>query len=458
MDTTRKATVGIVVVAALVFTSSFAWEYMTSSRWPTQELGYTSAGDGFYQLAWDSEGELQLAYIGVYGPYYALLYGQRVGGEWDLTCLSYLSWDHEGASIALDSQDRVYVCTSLYKPVMNLYGQHILFATNAGGEWESEMINITGYPSSAKVAIDAQDNVHLIYSRDTGQSTVNMNSSIIDMIRTPQGWDSTILKESYIPYRVFSIDDVDSRPDGSIGMIYTTYDLLGWDTIISWQLNYSVISNGELTDATVIPNLGGYPGEKSLCHDASGNAYISAYRSKGDNYSLCYFTNADGDWESEDVAYGGNEKGYGTGVAITVDSDGDIHMGYFVEDYDGETANHTVRYCTNADGAWKVQILDDCQGWSWEESIAIATDESRDVHVVYYQKVRIPDSGETSVTVYVTSQLDPDRFEYALYDSGLRTALVGFVAVAVVGLIMHRRRKRREHQEWMDVTGLHEDR
>ena len=369
----------VVSVAALVFAASLAYEIVVRSGWTAPELGYTPAEDGFYQLAWNSEGNLRLAYLGAYGPYYALLYGERTDGEWSITSLSQLTYEHDGASLALDSQGKAYVCTHAYDPVpfMNL-GPHIVFATNAGGEWETEVINTTGYCTASEVALDAEDRAHLIYSQDSYQSTVDPNSSIVDMTWSPEGWTNTTLKETHLSYRVFNIQDVDRRPDGSIGMIYTTYDLASWSDVLSHRLNYTVISGGELiVDYTIVPSLDNYTGVKSLCHDSAGNAHVGAYVKNDDNYSLCYLTNAGGEWTETSIAYGGNTKWFGTGTGITVGSDGSIHVGYFVQDYDGVVANHTVRYCTNADGSWKVRILDDCQGWYMKESIAVAIDEDR---------------------------------------------------------------------------------
>ncbi|MDQ1371825.1 MAG: hypothetical protein QG582_740 [Candidatus Thermoplasmatota archaeon] len=457
METKRRAAAIVVSVAVLVFLSSFTYEVVANSGWQAQELGFTPTGDGFYQMEWNSKGELQLAYLGSYGPYYALLYGQRVEGEWNLTYLSRLFYEHEGASLALDSQDRACVCTSSYDSVMNVIGPHIVFATNFGGIWECQVINVTDHPSSAKVAVDAQDRVHLLYSRDTYQSTLNPNSSIVDMTQTTDGWNSTVLKESNTPYVFYSIVDVDRRPDGSIGMIYKTSDWLAWDQVASRRLNYSIVSSGSIVvDTPIIASLDNYSGEMSLCHDSEGTAYISGYRKNGEVYNLCYHTNAGGEWMSKDVAYSGGCVMYGMGTAISVSADGSIHMGYFAEDYDGTVANHTVRCCTNAGGTWNVRVIDDCNGWSGGESIAIATDSDQDVHIVYYRR-NTEDYGDTSVTVYSTSELDPDRYGSALYDAGLRTALVSSVALVIVMLTLHRRKRRKEHQERMDVTGLFEN-
>jgi len=456
METKRLALLAVLVVVALVFGMSFTYNSRVRSGWPTQALGFTPSEDGFYHLDWNSKGELQLVYLGSYGPHYALLYGRSAGGDWNITYLSRLFYDHDGASLALDSKDNVYVCTHSYDYVEYTgLGPHILFATNAGGHWETEIINVTGYCSAAEVAVGAQDDLHLLYSRDTHQAVDNPNSSIVDMTRTSDGWTSRVLKSSFIPYVFYRVNDIDRRPDGTIGMIYTTFELQEWDEVIWSRMNYSIISDGELiSDITILPSLGGYPGVKSVCHDSGGNAYVSSYRKTNELYDVCFLTNAYGNWTCVDVAYGGNSSSfnrYGTGTDITVTSDGSIYIGYFVEDYDGKKANHTVRYCTNSGGAWRSHVIDECRGWLMKESIAIITDQNQDVHVVYY-------NGQSYNSVYTTSRLDPDRFKTAAYDATSTAALFGLVATAIALLLLRHERKKTRDQKWSESTGLYESR
>lgn len=446
----RTALLLVLAVTCLVFGASFSYGVVSRSGWQIQTLGYTPTEDGFYHLDWNSKGELQLVYLGAYGPYYALLYGQRIGDEWDFTYLSRLFYEHEGASLALDSKENVYVCTHSYYGVeYTSLRPHVLFATNAGGDWTVEVVNITGFCSAAEVVVDSNDDVHVLYSRNVNQEYDNPNSSIVDMKRTADGWVSTVLKDSYPPYVFHQIDDVDRRPDGSIGMIYRTYDLLSWYDLNWSRLNYSVVSNGEIvSDTTIIPSLGDYPGVKSLCHDSEGNAYVSAYCKRDDEYGVCYFTNAEGDWTYTDVAYSGNAPWrYGTGTDITIGQDGSIYLGYFAKYFNGDTSNHTVRYCTNADGVWSAHILSDCRGWFTQESIALTVDQYQEIHVVYY--------GDDNA-IYTTSRPRSDRYSLAVFDAALLTLSVGLPMATVLLFIVRRERRKKELQEWMDRTGLFE--
>ena len=452
----KTALLLVVAITGLVFGASFSYGVFSRSGWPSQVLGGTPVEDGFYHLDWNSRDELQLVFIGECFGHYALIYGQNIGGDWSLTYISRLFSEHEGASLALDSKDNVYVCTHSYDGVdYTTLRPHVLFAANAGGEWADEVVNVTGHCSAAEVVVDSNDDVHVLYSRDTHQQEENPNSSIVDMKLTRDGWMSTTLKASYTPYVFYQIEDVDRRADGSIGMIYRTYNLLSWDVIAWSRMNYSVVSDGELiSDTTIIPSLSGYRGVRSLCHDSEGNAYVSAY-SGGDNaYSVCYLTNAGGDWTCADVAYAGNSPwGYGTGTDIKVGQDGSIYIGYFAQSYDGETTNHTVRYCTNENGEWRAHVLDDCHGWFTKESIALTIDQCRDIHVIYY--------GEMSA-IYTTSQLDSDRYTLAAFDSAILTLPFVLATVAILVFIAlretRRKKRKKEREELGDRTGLYEHR
>ncbi len=457
MEFKKKAMFIVAIVAVSVLASSFAYELVVSSGWNAQELGYTQVEDGYYQLAWNSKGVLQLAYIGIYGPYYALLHGERIDGKWNITYVSRLFYDHQGASMALDSHDNVYVCTSSYRPTMNVIGSHILLASNSGGKWDAELFNMS-YTSSAEVAVDAQDRVHVLYTRDTHQSVEHHNSTLVDMVKTEGGWNRTVLKEVLTPYVFYEIVDVDRRPDGTIGMIYQTYNLqVGWTDVTWSRLNYSILSNdGLIVDSTVIPSMANYTGTSSLCHDAAGNAYISAFRKIGEVYSVCYFTNSGGSWTSTDVAFAGNGAWWRPGSSIRVASDGSIHMGYFTFYHDENVTNHTVRYCTNSGGLWKVRILDDCTGWPMEEHIAITTDEDQDLHLVYFQSDVTDKGGERDVTVYTTSESNP--ILSAANVSIWRAAVSGLIALVIVLLVLRRRRLMERQKEWSEKTGLFEDR
>lgn len=451
------ALVVVLAVAAIVFFPSLAYEIAVRSGWQVQELGYTPTGDGYYQLDWSSGGTLELAYLGVCGSRYALLHGERVDGEWNLSCLSPTAYEYEGTSFALDSKDNAYVCTCSYDVIYWAHlGPNILFATDESGEWDTEIVNIT-HLSGAGLAVDTQDKVHLIYSRDTHQRYDNPNSTIVDSVRTADGWNGTVLKESYTPYVFYYVEAVDERPDGSIGILYATHNWVSWYEPSWSRLNYSIISDGTMIyDYAIIPSYDNYSGRLSLCHDSSGNAHIATYRLVGEVYSLCYFTNANGPWASEDVAYGGNEKGFGTGVSITVDHRGSIYMGYFVEDYDGQVSNHSARYCTNAGGSWVVGVLDDNGGWYMEESIAVTVDDSDNLHAVFFQSTT-SEHGDRPVTIYTTSARDPDRYEESVYISGTRAALLTFIATVAMTLLIRRRRNEERRQRWMDESQLYED-
>jgi hypothetical protein len=461
MNAQGKAIVVVAVAVAVgTFFSVFAYEWVKSSEWPTEYLNWTAVEDGFYQMAWDSDGHLQLAFIGTSGPYYALNYGERIGREWHITSISRLFYEHEGVSMALDSENNVYICTYAYREVdFTTLGPHVLFATNKGGSWSVEILNTTGYCDGAGLAVDANDKVHLFYADSVHRFDAAHNTSLVHMELTPSGWEKTVLTcitgaENYI-----WINDVDGRPDGSTAVLYTT--LLNGTYLTDpgsvTFLNYSIYSNGQFSSSVAMDSDDGEWRGMSLCHDASGNAYISAERKMIDDWILCYVTNSGGDWALTDVAYGGNSA-WSPRTWITLDEDENMYIAYFAEGYDGAKSNHTVRYVTNDGGVWHARVIDDCTGWSVAESIALVVDESGDVHVVYFQRTTSPDHGDRDRTVYTTSQLDPDRFVDALPVSTFPAILFSGVAILITLLLIRRRQFNRHERGGLKDAELYDDR
>lgn len=438
----RSAVTVVVAVAALTFTSTFVSAAVYYSGWRAEELGWTTVEDGFYDFAWNSRGELQLAYIGTAGPWYALIYGERVDGIWTLTPVAQLAYEYEGAYIAIDSSDKVHICTWSYRYVEWMYpSANVLYATNADGTWQTQFLNVSYYCTSAALAVDGEDNVHVLYSRSSYSSDHNGNSSIVDLVKTPQGWNKTVLKLSQGVGNQLLIEDVSVRPDGTIGMIYTqTNGTSMWDSQSTGYLNYSAISGLHLENQeTVISSLDYLWFESSLCHDAAGRAYVAAFRERAGESILCCYTNKGGDWSFEEVAYGGGGQYYRQGGnAIAVDSNGAIHMAYMQDYHEQGLSNHSARYCTNAGGTWKTKVLDVSPGWD-TDTIDVTTDSDLKVHVVLFQRT-VGDEGEHDVSIYMTNSAKP-RMIYAAASVSTLVALpfTALAGISVGGILLSER-------------------
>jgi hypothetical protein len=424
----------IVLVAAimLTFAANSVNETYVSRKWISQSLGWTPVGHGFYQMALNSKGVLQLAYLGVYSWYYALMYGQMVDGNWNLTPVSRVLGDFEGASLALDSHDNVYLCTHTYHSVYGytLYPE-ILFAACKDGTWTGSIINMTGYCLSAEVAVDENDTVHLfytdqIYPEDGGFS--GAYSRLIDMVSTQQGWKVEVLKNVSGDQYLW-IDDLVRGPNGTQYILYTWST--GWQSGVEVEhLNLSEYRAGIVSDSEILVSHYQLAGGPALCVDGAGNAYVSYYWHNGSSYRICYSTDILGKWTQSDVAYGGNS--WPAGTAIAVDSRNKVHVAYYVEDYDGSHANHSVRYCTNRSGSWNVKVVDNCEGWTTDEYVALLSDARGGIHMTYFQR-NVGDHGDIDLTIYTTDVWGVRDYSRVMNESGLKA----FLVCVVVGIVLY---------------------
>lgn len=446
------------MVGASVCALSFVYELATVPAWQVQELPGVDSWDGFYELAWDSEGDLQVAYIGIWGTHWALIYGEKTGKNWDITFLARLTYYHEDVSMTLDSDDNVYICTH--------YGDssdesQIVFAEKSDGVWDTQLITVAGYRcTSAEVALDEDERVHILYTRSTEFFYEDSNSSIEDMVRTPDGWRNTTLAKSYGESHYW-IDDLERRNDGSFGLIYTRIidgSYIGDSPMPMSYLNYSIYSDGRLVGSTIMSSLENYGDDKSLCHDSDGNAYITTYKRCGNyTYSVCLYSNADGNWTCTDIAYGGggSYSWLDDRNCLAIRPDGSLYVGYFVCFFDGDVSNHSARYCTNAGGEWRVHLIDTVDGFP-TQSIALTVDDESYLHVIY---------SNSHHTIYTTDEPDPDKHTSAAYISGVRgvvaIVVVIVAAVALLMVIRHRRiveEKRRTREAWIAETDAFADR
>lgn len=119
----------------------------------------------------------------------------------------------------------------------------------------------------------------------------------------------------------------------------------------------------------------------SLAIDAAGYSHLHYLYSdnSGDElvHEFHYATNRSGAWMVErlESAAGSHQP-----TDIAVDAAGTAHVAYLHWDYP-KSGELTLRYANNATGAWDWEMLLWQAGWS--DSVSIAVDESRHVHIAY---------------------------------------------------------------------------
>lgn len=132
---------------------------------------------------------------------------------------------------------------------------------------------------------------------------------------------------------------------------------------------------GNATVVTEVDTAGG--AHNSIAVDISGHAHIS-YAADGSFHfnpvnSLKYATNAAGAWIIETVDNADDVGGYSS---IALDSAGHAHISYY--DY----TNDNLKYATNTSGSWAIAVL--YSSGSVGRFTAIAADASDNLHISYY--------------------------------------------------------------------------
>ncbi|MBI5664350.1 MAG: thrombospondin type 3 repeat-containing protein [Nitrospirae bacterium] len=110
--------------------------------------------------------------------------------------------------------------------------------------------------------------------------------------------------------------------------------------------------------------------------DSDNKVHISYYDSP--NRLVKYATNASGDWVTVVIdSIGQFEVDSGQSTSIATDSNNKAHISYY------DSANNTLKYATNASGAWITATIDFIGG-SFGEYSSIAIDSNNKVHISYY--------------------------------------------------------------------------
>lgn len=156
---------------------------------------------------------------------------------------------------------------------------------------------------------------------------------------------------------------------------------------------------GHAAVVTEVDTAGG--AHNSIAVDASGHAHIS-YAAGGSFHfnpvgSLKYATNAAGAWMTETVDNAGDVGGYSS---IALDSAGRVHISYY--DY----TNDNLKYATNSSGTWITAVLD--SPGSVGSFTAIAADISDNLHISYYDDTNDTLKYATNASgTWVTASIGP---------------------------------------------------
>ena len=382
----RFVIVGISIVTAF-FVSTLSLSYLAAPNW-SAEIAFYSGTTTQHDMILDSQNSPNIACLGTADTHYGLVFVKRVQESWNFTLLKSVDEDYRGVSIALDSQDRAYVCTGrdgdFYKE------SNLTFATNRNGQWDVEDIPLGPeyrYLSSA-IAVDSDENAHILctgrelvrYNTSSGYSAVFKKGHLMHFYETSGGWERSDIFPPVGNSTPWIIGFEIGGDDSMHALVRNNFDGAGPST-----LNYSSTMSGNWTQENVAnidveSSDDRLTGGMSMAIDDDGRAHICGYlwHNSTASYSIAYLNNENGDWLLSDLAYAGDYD-WGNMCSIALDSKGAVHIAYYAT----SSSNQTERYLTNRDGLWQQEIIDDKQGWDTQR-ICLIVGHDDSPHISYF--------------------------------------------------------------------------
>lgn len=438
-----------VAIIIAVYLGLLAFFVIATPSWSAEEA-FRTWTESQHDMVLDTEGNPKIACLGVNGSRYSLNFAEPVDGSWSVTPLKAINHDYSGISIALDSQDRAYICTGEYS-----YADDSLltFATNRDGIWKVEDIMLGYRYLTSGIALDSQDRVHILCSVHEMVEWGSW-SYVAHLLHLTEGVDGWERSDIYVPvensttliksFKIGPGDVMHALVSNTI-YPYSIYD----DQGVTY-LNYSSTLTGTWAQETIPDfSIGGFHSHnshKAMAIDKENRAHICAYawNSATDSYLINYRNNVNGDWASSNLSYAGNA--WPSWCSIALDSRGAIHIAYYAIHYTGSPyySNCTERYVTNRDGSWHQEIVDDRTGWIGTQRISIAVGLGDRVHIAYFCNLGGEDTGDR---YYVRYSTPTNRLD-ALGGAALWALpyALGTIPFVCVGLLILRRRNWRRIQ------------
>ena len=294
--------------------------------------------------------------------------------------------------IAMDLQGAIYTV------ILNDQGE-LLYLTNKGGAWSSELIVNVDKNSDevfSSLVLDSNGNPHVFYSEGRLQHATNGSGSWIS---------ETVDSYYYVTTSALAIDQNDKLHgtfySGS-AMRYVTNESGSWMTepievcLAGRNSDIEIDSNGlvhvlysvkksldrNIAHATKISGnwvvevpfpLAERADQVSLDLDSNNAAHVSYFDES--TYELVYMTNASGSWQRTIVEPISPGSGYDWQTRLIVDDQNHPHIAYY------NTEVYGLKYATNHSGTWASRFLDRIGGVGNAPDIAFGPDGL--IHVLY---------------------------------------------------------------------------
>jgi len=296
----------------------------------------------------DAAGHLYLAYLDPSSD--ELVLATNATGAWLISVVDtvhVVTWPVEMAVAADGTVHLVWM--------EDIQGGQLRYGTNQGGDWALQTIDNEVYlePPPA-IALDQEGMAHIFYNKDEVTWHV-YNASATWFFEEALGFTT---------YNLRAVMDAFDRPHlafghngGPDGIWYATKDGDSWNVEqVTWMMAY-----GDF-----------------IALDQDQNVLISYSTS---DYKIRLASNTGGEWNSQVVAsrYQGNEWQ----TILAVDAAGHVHLGF--AGYDGPDfgATYGLRYSTNMSGDWKSFFVQSGNASTYGSGLDMTLDGSGFVHMAY---------------------------------------------------------------------------
>jgi hypothetical protein len=377
-----------------------------SGSWEKQTVESLGIVGNYVSLAVDSNNKVHMSYKDDIA--YALKYTNNTAGSWVPLIIDTDGYGPVDTAIALDSSSKVHISYAM--DMQN--SKSIRYVTNASGSWIIRTFeNFWSYGGDqfTSIAVDRNSKVHISYLNEIKsilKYASNSSGTWIVQELEPAGWilgaHNAIVTDMssrvHISYYDWNYHTLKYATNASGIWQYFTIDTagdVGLDTSITADsqnmihISYFDLTKGDLKYATVsctsfiakdenCDNLDGVDADKdgyaSLasggtdCDDSRIKVNPGAWDYVGSGICSSWITNASQIIDNECLSV--RES------SLATDSSGNIHAGYWDENY-GD-----LKYATNSGGTWNVLTLDSANDYGKANSIAV--DSADRVHISYY--------------------------------------------------------------------------
>ena len=358
------------------------WNIVTVDS--TGDVGYHSS------LALDSNGFVHIAYEDYS---YADTWGSKLkyatningnatnvtGDSWQIQNTNMPSGSGLFNSIALDSEDRIYI--SSFIPGNN----SLMLLTNISSvanpqtdNWVKYLITQNAFGNltagSTSIAIDSNDNIHLSYFNGS-------NESLMYAVSTPSF-------PCVNPGDCWSFETIDDRQTGGVGYfssiaidskdkVHISY----LDDLPNQDLKYATNENGEWEFTTIDGNTFGYNiGDYcSLSIDRNDNIHISYWDYTNNDLKYATSTIIPSTFWTNEVVDNSNEVGWWN--SISTDSSGKTHVAY------GDMTSGDLKYAVKENNSWTTSVVEINSFSTWHQGLlypSMEVDSNGAVHIVYF--------------------------------------------------------------------------